>query len=746
MAQRQMRINAEQGSLTLTTGRGARVAIRGVGRETITARLGVKLEFYADEDNNMNIFAFEDRVGHSAPRLREPIEFFGASRGLEVVHGKGDGVGTISLTQTIEGYRVMLTITARKDDRYFVSDLRIANASRMIERLMMVRLCLDGVKVDGKAPREWTSPPIYKNSHFSRGRVNEIVDNDLRLNLPPLGLVQPLVFVGDMEPGDCALEFSPWLDNYGSIMLTRKADLCYSTFVDRYLEPNEEHHVGVALLRAMSEGWRQGISQFARDVPKRFGCEVLPDLPDWARDLRVVAFPGPLFPVGDKRWRAYFEWARDIGCNAFYGYGWTWKEHKNIKCAISPENGTLPLASSRGATEKSIRAHNKMLHDLGLRSILWTPTTGASPHSKSAKQNPEWFIRDEEGELRGSWAEASGDLWLVDSNPLNEGYYRYWKSIVLDARDRGFDGVFFDGAIARPSDAFTYPHPGRIHNGVYTTMQRLRQDLDALGMQDFLIKPESGDVSALRSAYWMNSPPLYLNQCVAPTRKMPEHLKDEKRAFLHPDYPTIDESQFTEHLELACRCWPEGIPGNWHMFGRDMPKALPEDLFPRALARVALTFLAGDIPNIHLNYADKDPSSGCFDGKSDEELGPEKAAVRKEFYALLKRLYQIRARNLAFSRSAPAFDSFKSDDGAVPAFARTWKGKTFLMVVNMSENDKDVTITMDNSERRLALPRADSLKLKDLITNKTFKATKRQLTAGMPLSISKGTAIAWQVR
>jgi hypothetical protein len=174
-------------------------------------------------------------------------------------------------------------------------------------------------------------------------------------------------------------------------------------------------------------------------------------IPEWVHDLRLANFPLRIFPIGDKRWREYFKWCKDHGCNGVMGFGWMWKRYKDVLCAISPEDGTLPLDEEHGANEDSVKAHNWMLHHLGMKSIVWTPTTGASPYSKSCEQNPEWFIRGEDGKPIGSWYKGE-ELWLADSNPFSEGYHRYWRDLIFKLVDWNFDGIFLDGVIARPSD------------------------------------------------------------------------------------------------------------------------------------------------------------------------------------------------------------------------------------------------------------------------------------------------------
>jgi len=173
----------------------------------IEGRLSARLLFYADEQINMHPFGYEDRTGHEAAHQRDPVVFFGRPEAVAIARGSGSGVEMLTLVEERDGFRAELTLTGRAGDPYFGADLRVTNLASVIQRLMVVRLGLEGLRVNGAPAREWTSPPLYKNTYFTRGRVEDILDTDLRLNMPPVGLVQPVVYVGDVEAGGCALEF-----------------------------------------------------------------------------------------------------------------------------------------------------------------------------------------------------------------------------------------------------------------------------------------------------------------------------------------------------------------------------------------------------------------------------------------------------------------------------------------------------------------------------------------------------------
>ena len=739
--------NAQEKLTLRTTNRGISIHMTVAKDKVITGHLRVKLLFYRDEQINMHGFAYEDWTGHRAEHERKPLVFFTNDRNLEVVRGQGHHVQTLTLRQRIDDYRVELTIRAQQEDPYFVSDLRIVNTGSKINRLMVVRLVFEQLHVNGAPAQEWTSAPLYKNYYFTRGRVAEILPDDLRLNMPPVGLVQPIIFVGDTQANGCALAFSPWLANYGAIILSARADLAYSIFVDKYLEPFEEHHVGSLLCRIMTEGWRQGLTRFTKSVPARFGLVPNPNIPQWVRDLRVAAFPPRQFPLDDPRWLHYFQWAKDIGCNAIYGFGWTWKEYNDIKCAIAPENGKLALSKTYGATEQTIRELNNNLHKLGLKSVLWTPSTGASPYAPACDQNPEWFVRDEQGKPKGSWYDTQGQLWLADSNPYSEGYHRYWRDLIFTSATRGFDGVFLDGVVPRPSDAWGRPFPGRVHDGLYSAIRRLRQELDEAGLHDFAIKTEAGDVHLIDCVYWMNSPPVYLHQCLAPSRNLPQRLIERKRRFLDPDYPRLEQGGFTEHLELIGRSWPGAVPGNWHVLDKETPKGFrPEDATVGMLAKIKLAYLAGTVINLKMQMADMDPDFPLFSGPSDSELSHEKATMRRRFFNLIRQFNTLRDSHPTLARGIIDFDLFRTDQGQVPAFVRVWGKNLYLIVLNISESPQSVTLRMDDRDFQLAVPKGTTLQMQDIFSNQTKTVSRNKLRKGLSLHLDAGAAMACRIQ
>ncbi|MFP4028046.1 MAG: putative glycoside hydrolase [Candidatus Brocadiia bacterium] len=479
--------------------------------------------------------------------------------------------------------------------------------------------------------------------------------------------------------------------------------------------------------------------RFTNTVPARFGHEVSPNIPEWAKELRPVTFPKRVAPIGDDLWKDYFEWAHEMGFNAAIGFGWMWKRYQDVICAIAPENETLALDSEHGATEKSVRRHNEMLHELGMKSIVWTPTTGASSYAPICEEHPEWFVRDEDGKLRSSWRDENGDPWLVDSNPFSEGYHRYWRDLIFQIADWGFDGVFLDGVIARPSDAFSRPYPGRVHDGMYSAIRRLRRELDEAGLQDFLIKPESGDVMLADSVYWMNMPRLNPEHPLAPSRDMPEALRDSPRYFLDPECPTIEKSQISEHLELIGRSWPEGMPGNWGV-GYESAGELTEYDF----AKLELRCTFGSVVGIGLLKAREDPNFEHFAPETNGELPAAKAELNRKFFKRLKELSVLRAKHPALSRGRRDFDTIRSDNGAVPAFVRSDGNEDFLIVANLSGETLEITLQLMDEEPQPPFSE-QGIQVRNPLSGaeQTFK--KDSLREGMSLELEENEVKIWQV-
>ena len=715
--------------------------LRSKNNRKISGLLSLQLMFYADERNNMHGYSLDDRIKYESEHLRKPINFL-QNRMVQV--SKEDANNdhqSVTFIQELEGYRVELNFRSTADDPYIQSDLRIRNVSNKIQRIMMVRCGFDKVSINGEPAKNWLSPPeSYKNHCHTKGKIADIIDYDLRIFMPPCGITQPVMFLGDIKPNGCALEFSPWLSNYGAFILTNEADISYNIYVDKYLSKREEHHVGTVLFKTLHKGWRQGLTEFTENVPSRFGHEVPDNIASWTEKMRVVTFPRRFYPIGDERWMSYFRWAKEMGFNATMGYGWLWKRHKDIICAIKPKANHLPLDAEHGATEETVRNHNRMLHELDMKSILWFPTTGASPYSEMVEAHPNWFIRDEEGELRGSWY-RDGEPWLIDSNPLEEGYYRYWRDLVFQVIEWGFDGIFLDGVIARPSDAFSWPFPGNPHNGMYRAVQRLRADLAEAGHPDFVIIPESGDVMILPGANWMYMPWLTFDQASPLSKEMSENLQKTSHYFLSEDCPRIDESLITEHIEISRRVWPKGMPGRCDI-GRFND---PNNLTPKDIGEMQISYFVGSVPSMGLSYAKHDPEFQHYDPSFDNELSKEKIKLKRQWFRLVKKMNVI-LENYSFIPGADIdFDSIKTNDGAVPAFARVKDEEAILVVGNLSKNTKNVEVRLTKFGKINLTTLNEKIRMIDVINDEKIQISKNELIQGKTLRLTTGTVKAWYV-
>jgi len=686
------------------------------GEHSIDAKLRLRLAFYVDHMNNMHPFPFDDRIGHAAERQREDIVLFDDAAGIEGWAATGEAGDVEQLVFRHAAGDFEAELHCRVDGEELRIEPVITNASDALQRLMVVRLELQEVKIAGEPPRHWRTPPTYKGKMATDGPVAEIPETDMRQLLLPMGLVQPLILLGGDKPGEPRLWCAAWLNTYASFIVKAAGDLAVHSFVNRKLEPRQRHELGPVLLRT-ADNWRQSFSRFAEEVPPRFGFASA-KAPDWAWQLRALSFPPRLFPIGDERWRRYLEWGKAHGFNATIGWGWLWKRTDDRLCAIAPHADGLDLDEEHGATEQTVRDHVQMHRDLGMRCFLWTPTTGAARRSPALEHCPQWFCRDKDGNILGSWGDPDGEPWLYDSNPINEDYHRYWLGVTLRAAELGFDGVFFDGVIARPSDEFHGTFPGEVQDGMIRALRRLREELDARGLREFLIKPEGGDVSMAPASYWMNGPVLHLQQPEPPMRRQ-DRWRDVPRAFLQPDYPRRPVERFNEHFESVVRAWPPQTPGNASLRSPlDQKEASPRG----QLGLLRLMLLSGNIWNLKMLDARLDPDAelpgqdpaarmGKDHEQGDKPLpGPDPAF--REFRDALRELNAFRETNPWLAPAGVDCDLMRTDDGACPAFVRVAEsGERLAVIVNLSEQSRTLGVTFADRETRDAVADASPVDL-----------------------------------
>jgi starch synthase (maltosyl-transferring) len=271
-----------------------------------------------------------------------------------------------------------------------------------------------------------------------------------------------------------------------------------------------------------------------------------------SRQEAVVSAPAPiiiynLFPrlVGHMgRWAAHAGRAREMGFNWIYVNPVQYPGFSGSLYAVKDHHRMNPLFVPPGVHDGmgELRATIETLHHQGLRVMMDLVINHTAKDSDLTLEHPEWYKRDEKGEVLSPFAidpadarkkTVWGDLAEIDNKdtPDREGLWRYWGELLLYYQKLGFDGFRCDAA---------YKVPGDLWKRLIGAARRLRPEAvfcaETLGCRIAEVEQLSGagfDFLFNSSKWWAFDEPWCLEQHeefgkIAPSIAFPESHDTER--------------------------------------------------------------------------------------------------------------------------------------------------------------------------------------------------------------------------
>ena len=174
-----------------------------------------------------------------------------------------------------------------------------------------------------------------------------------------------------------------------------------------------------------------------------------------------------LFPrlVGSMdRWPEHTARARRMGFNWVYINPIQYPGFSGSLYAVKDFYRLNPLFVPEGAADPEAFLADTLatIHDQGLRVMMDLVINHTAKDSDLAKQHPDWFCRDDDGELVSPSAidpadarnvTVWGDLAEVDNadSEDRDALWAYWTDMALHNLDLGFDGFRCDAAYKVPA-------------------------------------------------------------------------------------------------------------------------------------------------------------------------------------------------------------------------------------------------------------------------------------------------------
>jgi starch synthase (maltosyl-transferring) len=176
-----------------------------------------------------------------------------------------------------------------------------------------------------------------------------------------------------------------------------------------------------------------------------------------------------LFPrlVGSAtRWGEHARRAREMEFDWLYLNPWHYPGFSGSLYAPKEFYRLNPLFLPSGADPydlSPLRAALDEMRELGLRPMMDLVVNHTSKDCPLIEEHPEWYVRDERGEVVSpSVREAHdpskvtvwGDLAEIDNegSPDRAGLWRYWEELVRRSLDLGFHGFRCDAAYKVPAE------------------------------------------------------------------------------------------------------------------------------------------------------------------------------------------------------------------------------------------------------------------------------------------------------
>lgn len=175
-----------------------------------------------------------------------------------------------------------------------------------------------------------------------------------------------------------------------------------------------------------------------------------------------------LFPrlVGPAtRWPEHAARAAEMGFDWLYLNPWHYPGFSGSLYAPKEFRRLNPLFLPPGADPESLeplREAVRRITEAGLRPMMDLVVNHTSKDSPLIAEHPEWYVRDEAGEVVSPFVRDPddpekvtvwGDLAEIDNehSPDREGLWSFWEAVVRDGLELGFHGFRCDAAYKVPT-------------------------------------------------------------------------------------------------------------------------------------------------------------------------------------------------------------------------------------------------------------------------------------------------------
>jgi starch synthase (maltosyl-transferring) len=166
-------------------------------------------------------------------------------------------------------------------------------------------------------------------------------------------------------------------------------------------------------------------------------------------------------------WGVHFDRIRELGFDWVYVNPFHYPGFSGSLYAPKDYYEFNPLFIDTSSIVPPMKQLESMLeeaHQRGLRVIMDLVINHTAKDHPFTRQHPEWYRRDEKGEVKspgawdnGQWIEW-GDLAEIDNENAadRENLWNYWKELVLFYIEKGFDGFRADAAYQVPAELWKH--------------------------------------------------------------------------------------------------------------------------------------------------------------------------------------------------------------------------------------------------------------------------------------------------
>ncbi len=272
----------------------------------------------------------------------------------------------------------------------------------------------------------------------------------------------------------------------GSTISKDNISLVHTVNVAGWLEGNGTFEVGTQYILLTGDGWAKALSLYRSFYPLTgIYPPVYGDSPEWIKSATIYEVHPGMFG-GFKGLKNHLKQIQELGFNTLYILPvWLYDNltdlpwDENWKKSGSPYAiRDFELFDPSLGNEEDFRELIAEAHRLGIKVLLDFVSQGCSKSARYINEKPEWFVRDEDGNMVSShgWYDTYSFDWS------NEEYHEYMLKWSLTLLKRfGFDGYRVDAPVGKEPnwDTNLGYRASKTNLGVVPLLEKLR-----LGIKD----------------------------------------------------------------------------------------------------------------------------------------------------------------------------------------------------------------------------------------------------------------------